>query len=147
MTERLFGVFLFCTGIFVIYGAMSFNVAFSYDPLGPKTFPILLGILLSVLSVFIIIGPSKAEFANLSINLKIIYLVALIILYQLSFDFLGFLFATFILVSLVSKIFKATNIEAVICGILVSITVYLVFKEVLDIPLPTGVIFENILGE
>uniref|UniRef100_UPI003AF53C69 tripartite tricarboxylate transporter TctB family protein n=1 Tax=Campylobacter fetus TaxID=196 RepID=UPI003AF53C69 len=147
MTERLFGVFLFCTGIFVIYGAMSFNVAFSYDPLGHKTFPMLLGILLSILSVFIIIGPNKAEFANLSINLKLIYLVTLIVLYQLSFDFLGFLFATFILVSLISKIFKAKNIEAAICGILISITVYLVFKEVLDIPLPTGVIFENILGK
>ena len=64
MTERLFGVFLFCTGIFVIYGAMRFNVAFSYDPLGPKTFPMLLGILLSILSVLIISGINKAVFAN-----------------------------------------------------------------------------------
>ena len=75
MMDRAFGVFLLLLGLYVIYGGLSIEVPFSYDPLGPKTFPVVLGILLSALSVFIIAKPEKADFPKGATRLNTVFMV------------------------------------------------------------------------
>lgn len=146
MIDRLFGVFLLLLGLFFVWGGTQLEVPFSYDPLGPKFFPIAAGALLSVLAVIAIIKAKKVNFPASNTMIKTALIVVLLFGYQLTFDFLGFLPATAILVFFISRIFKGTPMQALSAAIGVSTSVYLIFNVLLDVPLPIGTIFNSLLG-
>jgi len=146
MIDRLFGVFLLFVGVYVIYGGLSIVVPFSYDPLGPKTFPVILGALLSALSLVIIVKPEGAHFPQSKTMLNTVLIVLLLIVYALSFNFLGFLFSTALLVFFMSRIFQGTTKQALGSAIGVSLSVYVLFGVLLDVALPMGTLFSGLFG-
>lgn len=146
MIDRAFGVFLLLLGLFILYGGLALEVPFSYDPLGPKTFPVLIGGALALLSVVVIVKPKQARFPGLNTNLKTLLIVLLLIMYEMAFNFLGFLLATSLLVFFLSKIFKGTTLQAFGSGVGVSLVVYMLFHYLLEVPLPAGSLFVKILG-
>lgn len=146
MIDRLFGVFLLCLGLYVLYGGLMLEVPFSYDPLGPTAFPIFLGVVLALLSVIVIVKPKEIHFPGLNTNLKTLLIVLLLFVYQLSFNVLGFLLSTALLVFCISKIFKGTTPQALGAGVGVSGVVYLIFSFLLEVPLPVGTLFAKLLG-
>ncbi|MBP6168375.1 MAG: tripartite tricarboxylate transporter TctB family protein [Leptotrichiaceae bacterium] len=146
MIDRLFGVFLLFLGIYFIWGGNQLEVPFSYDPLGPKFFPIAAGVILSILAVFTIINAKKVSFPASNTMLKTGFIVILLVIYQLTFDVLGFLLSTGILVFFISRIFAGKPLQALSAAVGVSITVYIIFNILLDVPLPVGTIFTSLLG-
>lgn len=146
MIDRLFGVFLLLLGLFFIWGGTSLEVPFSYDPLGPKFFPIAAGGLLSLLALFVIAKPKKIDFPDLNTMVKTGLIVLLLIIYQFTFQPLGFLLSTAILVFFMSRIFKGTSLQALGSAIGVSVVVYLAFSTLLDVPLPNGIIIDTLMG-
>jgi len=138
--DRAFGVFLLLLGAYVVYGGLALEVPFSYDPLGPKTFPVVLGVLLSALSLFIIAKPEKAKFPEGVTRLNTVFIVVLLVAYSLSFNYLGFLISTALLVFFISKIFQGTTKQALASAIGVSLAVYALFGFLLEVPLPTGIL-------
>lgn len=146
MMDRVFGVFLLLLGLYVIYGGLAIEVPFSYDPLGPKAFPVVLGVLLSGLSLFIIAKPEKSHFPEGKTRLNTIFIVILLVMYSLSFNYLGFLLSTALLVFFISKIFQGTTKQALASAIGVSLSVYVLFGILLEVALPVGKILGPILG-
>ena len=146
MIDRLFGVFLLFLGIYFIWGGNQLEVPFSYDPLGPKFFPIAAGVILSILAVFTIINAKKVSFPASNTMLKTGFIVILLVIYQLTFDVLGFLLSTGILVFFISRIFAGKPLQALSAAVGVSITVYIIFNILLVVPLPVGTIFTSLLG-
>jgi putative tricarboxylic transport membrane protein len=138
--DRAFGIFLLLVGAYVIYGGLALEVPFSYDPLGPKTFPVTLGILLSALSVFIIAKPEKAHFPEGATRLNTVFIVVLLVVYSSSFNYLGFLLSTALLVFFISKIFQGTTKQALGSAVGVSLSVYALFGILLEVPLPAGIL-------
>ncbi len=138
--DRAFGIFLLLVGAYVIYGGLALEVPFSYDPLGPKTFPVILGILLSALSVFIIAKPEKAHFPEGATRLNTVFIVVLLVVYSSSFNYLGFLLSTALLVFFISKIFQGTTKQALGSAVGVSLSVYALFGILLEVPLPAGIL-------
>ena len=138
--DRAFGIFLLLLGAYVIYGGLSIEVPFSYDPLGPKTFPVVLGILLSALSLFIIAKPEKAHFPEGATRLNTVFIVILLVVYSFSFNYLGFLLSTALLVFFISKIFQGTTKQALGSAVGVSLSVYALFGILLEVPLPAGIL-------
>ena len=78
--------------------------------------------------------------------LKTGFIVILLVIYQLTFDVLGFLLSTGILVFFISRIFAGKPLQALSAAVGVSITVYIIFNILLDVPLPVGTIFTSLLG-
>lgn len=144
--DRVFGIFLLGLGIYVVYGGLSLEVPFSYDPLGPKAFPVFLGVLLSALSLVIIAKPEKSHFPQSNIQLKTAFIVVLLLLYSFAFNFLGFLLSTGLLVFFMSRIFQGTTKQALGSAIGVSLSVYVLFGILLDVALPIGKIFSALSG-
>lgn len=144
--DRVFGIFLLGLGIFVVYGGLSMEVPFSYDPLGPKAFPVFLGVLLSALSLVIIAKPEKSHFPQSNTQLKTAFIVVLLVVYSLAFDFLGFLLSTGLLVFFMSRIFQGTTKQALGSAVGVSLSVYVLFGILLDVALPVGKIFSALSG-
>ena len=146
MIDRLFGVFLLFLGVYVVYGGLTLEVPFSYDPLGPKTFPVILGALLSALSLVVIAKPEKSHFPQSATMLNTVLIVVLLVLYSLSFNFLGFLLSTALLVFFISRIFKGTTKQALGSALGVSLSVYVLFGVLLDVALPMGTLFNGLFG-
>ncbi|MBE0496185.1 MAG: tripartite tricarboxylate transporter TctB family protein [Campylobacterales bacterium] len=146
IADRLFGIFLLAVGIYVLYGGLALEVPFSYDPLGPSAFPAGIGATLALLSLFVIIKPRPMHFPELPTAVKTVLIVVLLLAYQLSFNFLGFILATIILVFFISKIFKGTTKQALGASIGVSVSVYFIFSFLLEVPLPAGTLFKSFLG-
>ena len=146
MIDRLFGVFLLFLGIYFIWGGNQLVVPFSYDPLGPKFFPIAAAVILSILAVFVIINAKHASFPAFNTMIKTGLIVVLLVIYQLTFNVLGFLLSTGILVFFISRIFAGKPLQALSAAVGISITVYIIFNTLLEVPLPVGTIFTSLLG-
>lgn len=146
MTDRLFGIFLMLIAAFIGGYGLTFDVPFSYDPLGPKAFPVILGAVLFLLAIFPVIKPEYIKTGSKSSILKGVFLVVCLVFYQLTFKFLGFLISTTITVYLISRIFKGKTVQSVIVAVVISLSVYVIFDIVLQIPLPLGEAIEKIIG-
>ena len=60
---------------------------------------------------------------------------------KVSGKYIGFLIATFILMSIISILFEASIKKALLSAFLMSICAYILFDKILDIALPLGAIF------
>lgn len=146
MSGRIFGIFLFLVGAFFFFGARMLDVPFSYDPLGPKAFPLGIGALLCVASIYLILKPGEYQFPPVSTRIGNVIMIISLVIYSLVFKLLGFLFSTGILVFIVSKIFQGTNKQALASCIGVSVGTYILFGILFDVELPMGEIFMSLGG-
>ena len=135
--DRILGIVLLGLAAFIAVQAMQLHVPFSYDPLGPKAFPIGLSILLAVLSLVLVIRPgANAEWPRGVLLLKILAVLGALLVYALLFTRLGYLPATTLVVLVLSLLFGAPWGKAMISAVLVALGSYLLFTEAMGIPLP-----------
>lgn len=135
--DRILGIALLGLAAFIAVQAMQLHVPFSYDPLGPKAFPLGLSILLAVLSLVLVIRPgANAEWPRGVLLLKILAVLGALLVYALLFTRLGYLPATTLVILLLSRLFGAPWGKAMISAVLVALGSYLLFTEAMGIPLP-----------
>lgn len=128
-------------GVAVAYGiaALRIEYAFSSDPLGPRTFPLLLAGGLALLAVAWAIRPGEAEpWPRGTLLLQSVGLVALAFLGAWLYDRAGFLVATALMCTGVALLFRAALWQAVLCGLGNAGLWWVVFVLGLKIPLPRG---------
>lgn len=135
--DRILGIALLGLAAFIAVQAMQLHVPFSYDPLGPKAFPLGLSILLAMLSLVLVIRPgANAEWPRGVLLLKILAVLGALLVYALLFTRLGYLPATTLVILLLSRLFGAPWGKAMISAVLVALGSYLLFTEAMGIPLP-----------
>lgn len=143
MKSRLFAflISVFGGGLFLV--ALEIEAPFSYDPLGPKLVPIVVsfGLLcLPLLLVFNVRGFSE----DFKTNPKVLQLIGALIIYFVSFEFLGFMLSTTLTCYLVARIIGSSRMQGLLTGLLTSIIFYGVFRLWLGASLPLGLVFELI---
>ncbi|MBZ4643765.1 MAG: putative tricarboxylic transport rane protein [Deferribacteres bacterium] len=146
MIDRIFALFLMALAAFIGGYGLTFDVPFSYDPLGPKAFPVALGALLFVLSFIVFLKPADIKAGSKSSILRGIFFIGILVFYQLSFNLLGFLVSTTITVYFIAKLFKGRTLQSIITAVCISFSVYVIFDVILKIPLPLGKIIEKMVG-
>lgn len=135
--DRILGIVLLGLAAFIAVQAVQLHVPFSYDPLGPKAFPIGLSILLALLSLVLLIRPgANAEWPRGILLLKMVAVLGALLVYALLFTHLGYLPATAFVVLLLSRLFDAPWGKAAISAVLVALGSYLLFTEAMGILLP-----------
>ena len=141
MSDRLFSAFLAIMGF--VYGILSIRIEapFSYDPLGPKPVPLFLATLLVTLSMLLMIHPRRIDLPRASISVRSAWLVAILLFYQLSWTYLGFLLSTTLSLYFVSRLFRCTWMQGLMTALILSVLCYGVFHFLLDAQLPLGRVF------
>lgn len=144
---------LFFLGVGGLFSVASFNHSIwdQYGP-GPGFFPLLLGIIFSILSFLLFIvssfkkEPKEDEFVESDsldfriIRKTVIYLVFLFCFYFL-FDRLGFLLTILFFMMGVLILFSRKSIKfSLSLSILASILTYLIFVRLLGVQLPEGIL-------
>lgn len=139
--DRLFGLFLL--GLAAVFGGAGWGIVapFSYDPLGPRPYPLLLAAVLAVMAVWMLLKPQAVKLPGGRMLAQGGLLIATLVFYQMTFRWLGFILSTSITVVLVARLFRGSWLQGLLTGIGMAVVCYGLFNYVLEIPLPAGSLF------
>lgn len=141
LTDRTLGIVAILFAVFLgVYG-YDLEPPFSYEPIGPKAFPLLIAVVMAICGLILTVkGGNQAEANTRSANFRILTMVAYIVLYAFFFQVLGFVISTALMVVFVGKLFGATWFKAIIGGITMGFLFFLLFDKGLDVVLPQGLL-------
>lgn len=138
MNERIFLAFLLLSGAVYMFFGLRIEVPFSYDPLGPRAFPVLLG---AGLVILCIVSWAGAEISVVATDRRVAKFALAVIFYLLAFQLLGFMPATTITVYVIARGMGSSWMQGLLAGLLIAISFYGIFHFFLKVPLPLGQIF------
>ncbi|MDO5666654.1 MAG: tripartite tricarboxylate transporter TctB family protein [Alcaligenaceae bacterium] len=141
LTDRTLGIVAIMFAVFLGVFGYDLEPPFSYEPIGPKAFPLLIALLMAICGLILTVkGGNEAEANTRGANLRILAMVAYIILYAFLFQTLGFVISTTLMVVFVGKLFGASWLKAVIGGVVMAVLFFLLFDKGLDVVLPQGLL-------
>ncbi|MFZ7092608.1 tripartite tricarboxylate transporter TctB family protein [Primorskyibacter sp. 2E233] len=139
-SDRVFGLVVILGALAYIAGAFQIQTSFMADPVGSKTFPIMLGVVAILCGAVLLIRPDEEpdwpDFKTL-VNIAIAALVMVGYAYTLKPG--GFLVPTAICAAILSYQINPRPKAAALTGISLSIGLFIIFKYVLGLglmPLP-----------
>ena len=139
MGDRLFGGIGIALAAFFIWQATTIQESFIQDPVGPKTFPIIIGIILGLSSLAILLRPDpKPDWPAVGRLAEIGAAVVVLLAYALALPQVGFLIATAVTAAYLSWRLGTAPLYAVAAGIAISIGIYVVFHLILGLSLAKG---------
>jgi putative tricarboxylic transport membrane protein len=135
-SDRIFGLVVLALSIFYIFSAFQIQTSFLSDPVGPKSFPILIGSVAAIASAIIVFrpDPDPAWPAARTFGALLVAVLALIA-YSYLLKPLGFVIPTAIVAGILSYQINPTKRTAVMAGLGLSIGLYLIFKYALGLSL------------
>lgn len=139
MGDRLFGGIGLALAAFFIWQATKIQTSFITDPVGPKTFPIIIGVLLAISSVVIMLRPdAKPDWPAVGRMAEIALAVVVLLAYAYALPQAGFVVATAIASAFLSWRLGTAPVQAMIAGIGISVGIYVVFHLILGLSLAKG---------
>ena len=144
--DRLLGIALIGLAAFIAVQAVQLEMPFSYEPVGPKAFPVGLSILLTGLSLVLIFRPSpNGQWPHKALALQLLLVLVLLFAYAVLFTQLGFIVSSLLVVTALARLFDATWGKALITGVIMSVIGYFLFTTALGISLPSGYWFDTFI--
>ena len=140
--DRAAGFVLVLLGAASGLEAMTFNVAFMTDPVGPKALPLLVAATLVGAGARMIIRPRPtAEFPHARDLRRIALAAAAFITYALALPWPGFFVSTPAVIATLGKLFDGPRRGSVLAGATLSAALWLLFVTLLSLPLPIGALW------
>ena len=131
MSDRIFaGIWLLLCigGMFV---AWQIHSEYSYEPVGPRPFPVgIVGLMLLCSVALLLRHPDTVEWPPRRM-----------LMYAWGFEWLGFPIATALLTMVIGILFNASLPAAGISGVVLGILLWYAFDRLLDVTLPLGAWF------
>ena len=145
MYQRLFAaVLLVCCALLAI-SAWGYHAPFSYEPVGPRAYPLLLLALMSPGALYLLIKPASASHSDeppmdRHVLGKVSACVALLLIYAAVFESLGFIPASVVFGAAMARLYGGSWSISAIAGLVMGVGLYLLFDKALDVPLPLGIL-------
>ncbi len=133
-TDRIFGLIIAVVALAFIASATQIQVSFLADPVGPKTFPFIIGAVMAVCGLTVALRPDEEQLRVHSAG-KLAFAVVVLFGYAYALRPLGFLIPTAIASGLISYQISPRVTPAVITGIGLSVGLFGLFKFVLGLSL------------
>ena len=108
MSDRIFaGVWLLlCTGGLFI--AWQIHSEYSYEPVGPRPFPLgIIGLMLLCSALMLLRRPDAVEWPGRHVLQRLLTMVVVLVVYAWGFEWLGFPLATALLTAIIGLLFGA----------------------------------------
>jgi putative tricarboxylic transport membrane protein len=140
-SDRILGAVSVAAAVAMGVAAQDYAAQISYEPVGPRAFPMLLSVLIGVAGLWLVIRPSDHSAAVDTRRLPmLIATVAATLIYAALFQWLGFTLATALMAVPVGMAFGGNWWQSLAGGIGLGLGFYLLFDKLLDVVLPTGVL-------
>lgn len=142
MADRIFASALLLVAIgYTLIAFTLIEAPFQYDPLGPETWPRILGVVAIACLIPLIVRP---DIARLSLPLptwgRLGVLVVLLFAYAYLFQPAGFVIATFLFCTALSLMLGSRLVGALAFGAATGVFGYLLCTIVLELNLPAGLL-------
>jgi|TARA_B110000211_G_scaffold220663_1_gene267512 putative tricarboxylic transport membrane protein len=139
MNDRVFGVFTLLLSVFYIFSAYIVEESFISDHIGPKIYPYIVSFFLITSSLFLVFKPDiKPIWPKFNKIIEIFMTALILIMYAVFLPVIGFVFSTFFASSFISWRLGAKLTSAFIAGLVISVTIFILFRKVLGLSLATG---------
>lgn len=142
MSDRIFAAIwlLLCLGGMTI--AWQYQSEYSYEPLGPRPFPLAILALMAICALLLLRRqPDAVSWPPLRTLRHLAIMVVALAGYGASFEWLGFPLATALLTLVLGRLFDASAKAALLSGVVGALVLYFAFDRLLDVTLPLGIWF------
>ena len=134
MSDRIFGLVALMVALAYIASATQIQTSFLVDPVGPKAFPIGVGVVASISALVMMFRPDPAwPKAGTFISISVAVLV--MIGYAFALKPLGFLLPTAVTAAVLSYQISPRGIVSILTGVVLSVGLFVLFKFVLGLGL------------
>jgi putative tricarboxylic transport membrane protein len=141
MSDRILGAVCVVASAGMAWAARDYAAAISYEPVGPRAFPLLLAGLMAIGGSWLVLRPTLRAGVFRDVPLKATAFTALAVLvYALLFEILGFALATALMAVPVGMAFGGSWMQSLAAGAGLGFTLYFLFDKLLDVVLPTGLL-------
>lgn len=141
MSDRILGAACVLAGAGMAWVARDYVAPISYEPVGPRAFPMLLAGLLAAGGLWLFIRPASDDHWFKRVPLRpLAYAVIAVFAYAYLFQWLGFTLATMVMAVPVGMAFGGTWKQSLAGGIGLGLLLFLVFDKLLDVVLPSGLL-------
>lgn len=135
-SDRIFGLVMAVLALAYIASAFQIQASFLSDPVGPRTFPIIIGAIGALSAMFLVFRPDPdpewpvaRTFGALAIA------VIVLVFYAYSLRPLGFIVPTAIAAAILSYQISPRAKNAAVAGISLSVVLFIIFKFALGLGL------------
>ena len=136
VSDRIFGVVVVLGALAYIAGALQTQTSFMSDPVGSKTFPILIGSVAGLCGLFMIFKPDEQpDWPDLKSALALLIAVLVLICYAYALKPLGFLIPTAIAAAILSYQISPRSAFAAMTGPGLAVGLFVLFKYILGLGL------------
>ena len=135
-SDRIFGLVVVLGALAYVASATQVQTSFLSDPVGPRTFPIIIGSIAALCGAVMVLRPDEEpawpELRTLgALAISVLVLVA----YAYALKPLGFIIPTAIVAAVLSYQIKPQAIAALLSGVGLSVGLYILFRFILGLGL------------
>ncbi|NWC81635.1 tripartite tricarboxylate transporter TctB family protein [Pseudomonas putida] len=144
--QRIFALALLALCAVLAVMAWPYQAAFSYEPVGPRAYPLLMLGLMSLGLLYLAIRPTPIvhkddepalDRATLT---KIAACVGLLLLFASTFEALGFILSAILVGIPMARLYGGRWLRSTLVVVGMSLFLYWLFDHVMDVPLPLGLL-------
>lgn len=142
MSDRILGAACVVASAGMAWSAQGYAAAISYEPVGPRAFPLLLAGLLAIGGLWLIARPAlrgASPYGGVPLRATLLAAGAVAV-YAALFELLGFTLATAVMAVPLGLVFGGSLKQALAAGAGFGVALYFLFDKALDVVLPTGVL-------
>lgn len=144
--QRIFAgvLLLVCAALAVM--AWPYEAPFSYEPVGPRAFPLLMLGLMSAALLYMIFRPTAIVHTeeepplDRETLIKIGICIALLLVFAGLFEPLGFILSSILIGIPMARLYGGRWLPGAVVVTLMSVGLYLLFDKAMDVPLPLGLL-------
>jgi len=139
MSDRILGGLGLALAALFIYSATLIELSFISDPVGPRVFPIIIGVVLGLASLVILLRPdAEPVWPQVARLAEIVVAAAAMAAYALLLPELGFVIATAGAAAFLTWRLGTRPLWSLVSGVLTSLGIYTVFHLILGLSLARG---------
>ena len=146
LLQRIFAsvLLLACVGLALM--AWPYQAAFSYEPVGPRAFPLLMLGLMGLGLIYMIVRPTPVVHSeedpqlDRDTLLKIAVCVVLLLIFAGTFEPLGFILSSILIGIPMARLYGGRWVPSVVIISVMSVGLYLLCDKAMDVPLPLGLL-------
>lgn len=135
--DRIVGAICVALGLAAAWHALTLEVAFAADPVGPRLFPAIVGGVLALSGALLIIKPGAVTI-EIGAWRRAGAVLAACLVYPLLLQPIGFILATSCLCFVAALAFQARPVPAAISAVGTAVVFFVLLDRLLDLPLPRG---------
>ena len=144
--QRLFALAMLAVCAALAVMAWPYQAAFSYEPVGPRAYPLLmlglmgLGLLYLAIRPTPIVRKDDEPALDRETLTKIVACIGLLILFAATFESLGFILSAVLVGVPMARLYGGNWLHSAVVVVAMSLLLYWLFDRMMDVPLPLGLL-------